>query len=352
LPPSTNKVDPVISPPLSTPPQVSLEDYPMPQSLTQLNVELVEFIAEVFQEDKTFESTLFGSTEALLSAPQPKNRQVRITRKRAATENMSLARHWKAFNEQVIFSVLSDPAALLSSFTKDGKLFDSQSLWYCMLQLNRVAPTLVLHSLWLAAESLFTPPEGLRNPREASRNSKPSLSSQDAGSLMSIGLHALMVAGSFATDSRTLYEVSRIRSTGLALSETGTPARQPPSICLEYDDVFTNEVALRLARRLFRAIVARRCFARMAKLNKHADDDPQSLDILRPLLAQLDLLSPDSARVLEFTDEERLLHETRAPTLLLDWAKAVLLADWDGEATFAIDSPFGGAFSLIAAMCK
>jgi hypothetical protein len=333
-----------------------LKDYPPPQTLSQLNIEIVEFISHVFEEDQSSDDTLFCATEARLCPPDPKNHTKKLVRKKQRTRSAALVKRWKAFNEQVIFSVLSDSRSLLSSFTKEGKIYDSQSLWYCMLRLMRVTPTLVLHSLWLAAESLFIPPKSLSALRPVSwgtlRSNQSSLSDSEAGFLISICLHGLMAAASLATDSRTLYEMSRIRSNGLALAENGAPARQPSSVCLEYDDVFSNEVALRLARRLFRAVTARRCFAEMSDLCASSFETAPSLDILRPLLSQLDLLSPDSVRMLEFSSEERLLHETRAPTLLLDWARAVLLADWDGKPEFSTDGPFSGALSFIAAMRK
>ncbi|KAI9151979.1 Ubiquitin-protein ligase E3A [Paramyrothecium foliicola] len=351
--PSTLKEEPIVQTP-SESTSLPLENYPLPQTLSQLSVELVDFISDVFQEDQSSDDTLFGNTTFQLSAPEPKRRVRRLSRKPSSMNQVVVAKHWKAFNEQVIFSVFSDSRALISSFTQDGRLYDSQSLWYCMLQLVRVMPTLVLHSLWIAAESLFVPPKALqtvlRSNMEKPTRSRVSLTASEAGYLVSICLHALMAAGSLATSSRTLYEMSRIRSSGLAFAESGSPARQPSSVCLQYDDVFTNDIALRLARRLFRAITARRCFAEMADLNNNASSEALNSDVLRPLLGQLDLLSPDSTRILEFSSDERLLHETRAPTLLLDWARAVLLNDWDGQAEFASDSPFSGALSLIAAM--
>ena len=123
-------------------------------------------------------------------------------------------------------------------------------------------------------------------------------------------------------------------------------------MCLEYEDVFSNELALRLARRLFCAITARRCFADIAECDLSLRDNGSDFDVLRPLLSQLDLLSNEPARVLDFTPAERLLHETRVPTLLLDWARAVLLREWDGRPEFSSDGPFHGALSLVATLCK
>ncbi|KAM0348847.1 hypothetical protein ACHAP4_010795 [Fusarium culmorum] len=132
------------------------------------------------------------------------------------------------------------------------------------------------------------------------------------------------------------------RKSGSAIS------RQPSSRCLDYDDAFSNDVAVRLARRLFCAITARRCFAdRAHPAGRLEGFKMNDCDILQPLVNQLDFLSTGSASILEFPRDERLLHETRVPTVLLDWARTILLNEWDGRAHFAMDGPFGGALSFI-----
>lgn len=330
-------------------------NYPLPQALSRLNVELVDFICDVFLEDHTSESSWLGHRADNGLNPEPQNRQDSLIRRRPELHS-PLTKQWKAFNEQTLFSVLSDPHSLVLSFTRDGKLYDSHTLWYCMRRLTRVAPSLVFHSLWMAAESLFTPPRSLQTLRSPTRKvfeaSRKSLSNYEAGCIMSICLHALVAAAPTVPDSRTLYEMSRIRANGLALAGNAFTARQPPSICLDYDDVFSNDLALRLARRLFCAVTARHIFAEMADVDDKIRDTASELDVLRPLLDQLDLLGTSSIRILEFTQSERLLHETRVPTLLLDWARAVLLEGWDGQAVFSSDSAFGGALSLISTLRK
>lgn len=337
----------------------SWKEYPLPQALGQLNVELIDFICDVFHEDSTEEKQFFGPLTLSESHPKPQNKSKRLERNRA---NRGLkaavlsSRKWQAFNEQTIFNVMSDPHSLVKSFTKDGKLFDSQTLWYCMLRMTRVAPSLVLHSLWMAAKSLFVPPEVLSSTRLPARKlfgdyQKPSLSNFEAGCIMSICLHALVAAAPCAPDSKTLYEMSRIRSSGLVLAGQGAAARQPSSVCLEYDDIFSNELALRLARRLFCAITARKCFAEIAEWDGDAEE-AIGIDVLGLLLNQLDLVGSGPVRILDFTQAERLLHETRVPTLLLDWARAVLLQEWNGRPEYANDTPFHGAMSLIATLCE
>jgi hypothetical protein len=110
-------------------------------------------------------------------------------------------------------------------------------------------------------------------------------------------------------------------------------------------------MALRLARRLFAAITTRRRFDALCESNM-APDEHSEQDVLAPLFSQLDFLNMDAVYVLEFSFPERALHETRVPILLLDWARAVMLHDWDGSPEVPRDGAFGGALALIEAMCK
>ncbi|KAF6524091.1 hypothetical protein HZS61_012590 [Fusarium oxysporum f. sp. conglutinans] len=174
------------------------------------------------------------------------------------------------------------------------------------------------------------------------------LSDIDAGYLMSICMHALVAAAPAVQDSRTLYEMSRVRSNGLTLAGRSAMARQSSSRCLDYDDAFSNDLAIRLARRLFCAITARRYFSnKMDNAGPLNETENNKVDILQSLVDQLDFLSTGSAMILEFPQSERLLHETRVPTILLDWARTILLNEWDGRADFDMDGPFGGALSFI-----
>ncbi|KAM0259343.1 hypothetical protein ACHAQJ_003375 [Trichoderma viride] len=323
----------------------------LPQSLSSLNVELVDFICDVFQEDSTNESQFFGPLESHASYPKPQNPSKKLTRRQSISHSTSPSQ-WKAFNEQALFTVLSDPHSLVQSFSQNGKLYDSHTLFYCMLRMTRAAPTLVLHSLWIAAESLFTAPRSLqasqsRAAKALPRSRRP-LSDFEAGCVMSACLHALVAVAPFVSDSKTLYDMSRIRSTGLVLGGNGLSTRQPQSICLEYEDVFSNDVAVRLARRVFSAVSARRSLANLMRMDGR--NKAGQLDILQPLLNQLDLLSSGPLRILEFPQAERLLHETRVPTLLLDWARTVLHHEWDGNPEIVNNGAFYGALSLISTM--
>lgn len=329
----------------------------LPQALSCLNVDLINFICDVYEEDGTLESHLASPQATGNAYPQPENRPHPLARRSSSPTAIS-KKQWKGFNEQTLFNVLMDPKAVVQSFTCDNKLYDSQTLWYCFYRMNRVAPSLVLHSLWLAAGRLFVPPTGIKVDRLAgmrtieNQGGTQGLSSAHAGYLVSICMHALVAAAPVVPDSRTLYEMSRIRSNGLTLAGGTAVARQPSSRCLGYDDVFSNDLAIRLARRLFCAITARRYFADMSCSTSSTNTRAPNPDILQPLVSQLDFLSTGSASVLEFAHSERLLHETRVPTVLLDWARTIILNEWNGKPDFTMDGPFGGALSFIETMRK
>ncbi|ROT36226.1 ubiquitin-protein ligase E3A [Sodiomyces alkalinus F11] len=344
----------VISPPEKMEPiEETLPDGVLPQSLKLLNMDLVDFVCDVLQDDGTSEKHLFeppqitGSSLGLVERP----RAMRRTKERASPYPKRLKTQWKYFIEQSLFNVLSDPKKLIASFAQNGELLDSHSLWYCMVRLTRVAPTLVFDGLWIAAASLFGPPKSLQSLRSPTTKVfmklEKSLTNVEAGHLTAICLHALVAAAPLVTDTRSLYEMSTIRSSGLTLAGGSTAAR----LCLQYHDVFSDDLLLRLARRLFLAISARRCFAEMAvPVEEASDRSGDDLDALRPLLAQLELVGINSVPGLQATQAERELHEVRAPTLLLDWAKTVILDEWDGNPVISFNSPLGGALTLLTAM--
>ncbi|KAI1054956.1 hypothetical protein LB506_006842 [Fusarium annulatum] len=330
----------------------SLENI-LPQALSQLDVNLVDFICDIYEEDGTAQSVIVSASDATHPYPRPVN-QRKPLRRQSMSRTTRSRKQWQRFNDQTLFNVLVDPQVIVQSFTHDRKLYDSQTLWYCFHRLSRVACNLVFHSLWLAAGRLFVPPQDSRSHNSIKDNDsrlqkhKGSLSDVDAGYLMSICMHALVAAAPAVQDSRTLYEMSRVRSNGLTLAGRSAMARQSSSRCLDYDDAFSNDLAIRLARRLFCAITARRHFSnKMDNAGPLNETENNKVDILQPLVDQLDFLSTGSAAILEFPQSERLLHETRVPTVLLDWARTILLNEWDGRADFTMDGPFGGALSFI-----
>ncbi|ROV91055.1 hypothetical protein VMCG_09597 [Cytospora schulzeri] len=320
----------------------------LPQAISRLNVDIVDFICDVLQDDGTREQHLLEPAEpskTLAGSRRSTKSMKRRNKSRRSSYPPDLKREWKLFIEQSLFYTLSDPHALIRSFTHKGELIDSQTLWYCMLRMTRVAPTLVYHCLWLSAAHLFAPPKSVQSLRSPTARLFPkqelSLSNAEAGRLISICLHALIAAVPVVSEKSQITEMSRLRSQGLSLAASGS---QSPELCLQYDDAFSNDLAMRLARRLLTAITTRRYFDDMVEHEFVVGDDSEGEpDILAPLFAQLDALS---------VSNEEGLHETRMSTLLLDWSRAVMFHEWDGNLEVPGDGPFGGALALTDAIYK
>lgn len=328
----------------------------LPQSLSRFSVQTVDFICDVLQEDATCETHLLEpptistheSAKYHSSQLSPWKRRRRSSKR--YTQNLKL--QWKLFIEQSIFNVLSDPRAVLESFTNRDGLIDSQSLWYCMLRLTRVAPNIVLDSLWITLSGLFAPPKPLQSPTSQTSKLFPrsgsSFTNAEAGFILSICLHALVATAPLVTDSRQLIDMSRIRAHGLTLTNGGAVARQATSICLQYEDAFTDDLALRLARRLLTMITARRRFDLLVEFDRDSERKRER-DVVEIFLAHLESTSQSPLNV---SKAERSMHEKRMPILILDWARAVMFNEWEGQADVPGDGPFGGALALTAAMCS
>ncbi|KAK7218165.1 hypothetical protein V2G26_006168 [Clonostachys chloroleuca] len=331
-------------------------DCPLPQSLTHLTARVIDFICDVFDEDSTSERAIPYELESTEVIPQPQRKYIRLERTHWLREPIP-RRQWKAFNEQTLFHVLSNPESLIQSFTVDGILLDSHSLWYCMLRLTRASPNLVFHSLWIAAGSLFLPPESVRSAGfqkvNVTRSRQRTLSELEAGCILSICLHALIASVPFCSDTRQLAEMWRIRSRGLASSALYDSSELPYWFREDFDDAFSNNLAIRLARRLCGAVEVWHHFAAAVGSMKGKPNEIKSkMDILKPFIQQIGLSGFDSAPALEFPVAERLSHQNRVQSLALDWVKTVLLDDWDGNPNFAANSPSSGALSFIGSMHK
>ncbi|CAJ2505206.1 Uu.00g126000.m01.CDS01 [Anthostomella pinea] len=323
----------------------------LPQSLSRLSLQAVNFICDVLQEDATTERHMLEPPVVSGSIKRSSSRLKSWKRKRKTQapypENLKL--QWKLFAEQSIFNVLSDPQAVLDSFTNRDGAIDSQTLWYCMLRLTRVAPSLVFDSLWIALAGVYAPPRSIQPWISPAKIPQKSFSNAEAASLMSVCFHALIAAAPLVTDPRQLNDMSRIRSHGLSLTGGGTIAKQPTSLCLQYEDALTDDMALRLARRLLTAIPTRCDFDEMVDFDPLREDIEVvfELPVLRILLSSIE---SSSQSVLNFSKAERSMHEKRIPILLLDWARAVMVHEWEGKPDVSGDGPFGGALSLIEAM--
>jgi hypothetical protein len=335
----------------------------LPQSLSLLPIDLLNFLCDTLQIDGTSEKHDLMPTEVgrdstrWLNSNSPYAAGRKSFSKTKSVYSSQGKHQWKDFIQQALFDVLSKPESLIQSFSHcDQRLYDTQTIWYLMLRLTRVAPSLVLDSLWNAAGYLFNPPDtisSLHDWKESDAVAKPSLSSGEAARLINICLHALVATAPLLTDARQLANMSRIRSFGLAMLGRETSSLEPVQLCLAYEDAFTNDLAMRLARRLFASIPTRRRFAELADNQQGMKPDgKKEPDVLEGVLSTLKFLDLGTTPALHFHDEERDLHEKRVPTLLLDWARTVMLQDWNGSAEVAAEGSFGGALAMMAAICK
>lgn len=334
----------------------------LPQSIGCLSVELIDFICDILQmDDKREKHSLEPETIGSNLKREEWKKMITLREFFAkGSPSRSSKDEWRKFIEQSLFDVLSRPESLLSSFIDDyqKRMFDTQTIWYLMLRMTRAAPSLVFDSLWIAAGTLFQPPEKTESiyewPKQSSLETKAAsrnLSNTDAARVMNLCLHALVAAAPLVKDARQLANMSRIRSYGLTTLGRNMASLEPAILCLQYDDAFTNDLALRLARRLFAAIPTRRRFAELLELQKEArSEETREQDILDAVLSTLKFL--DSSPIIYFSAEERMLHEARVPVLILDWARTVMLQDWIGTAEVPGDGSFGGALAMMAAIYK
>lgn len=334
-----------------------------PQSLSFLPIDIVDFLCDVLQFDGTSErhnlQPPFVSLELKQRLGAPSKMKANPRLGTGAVDSSLAKQKWKLFIEQGLFDVLSKPNSLIQSFSySDQRVYDSQTLWYIMLRLTRVSPSVVLDSLWDVAGALFKPPKALEFIHDWAKEQpkqKPSLdalSNHEASRVINICLHALLATTPLVPDARQLANMSRIRSFGLTMLGRETSSLEPVELCLQYEDAFSNELALRLARRIFASIPTRRRFAELMDLQSGALGDEGEPDILETVLATLNFLDLGKSPALDFPDTERELHEKRVPTLILDWSRTVMLQDWHGSAEVSADGAFGGALAMVSTMCK
>jgi hypothetical protein len=333
-----------------------------PQSVSHLPIDLINFLCDVLQNDRTAEMHDLKPSQVVKMLVRWQDKQCSYEKGRdprlMGPDSAANRERWRLFVQQSLFDVLSKPDSLLKSFRDDeGQLFDTHTIWYLLLRMTRVAPSLVFHSLWTVAGALFNPPEKLETIHDWAKESQNSpsskaLSNQEAAEVMSICLHALVATAPLVSNARQLANMSRIRSYGLTMLGRDKSSLEPAALCLQYEDAFSNELALRLARRVFASIPTRRRFTELMDVqNDVRNDGEREPDVLEVVLAKLKFLDLETPPVLSFTLDERDLHEKRVPTLLLDWARTIMLQDWQGSAEVSAEGAFGGALALIAAIC-
>ncbi|TAQ83409.1 hypothetical protein B7494_g8266 [Chlorociboria aeruginascens] len=328
---------------------------PLPNSLSILSIEVIDLLCDILQSDGTYEKhslhpqvIIGGLRRQSISSVL---KRVSILEKDSQLA-LSLKVQWRSFIYQSLFYVLSNPESLLKSFSDEhSQLLHSQKIWYLMLRMTRVAPSNVLDSLWIAAGKLFELPEiASEKIKDLTPDTERAISNSDAARIITLCLHALVATAPLVTDPTQLMGISRIRSLGLVMSRGMASSSELTELCLQYEDAFTDELALRLARRIFAAIPTRRHCMELEELQMRPREGTQDDDILSDFLASQKYLALGSQPALNFSDIEFNFHRKRVVALTLDWARTVMMKDWDGNPEVHSDSPFGGALATMAAI--
>lgn len=329
------------------------KDKSLPQSLGVLTIETIELMCNILMADSVLEfrpNTLSSMDEArLFKCAMSLSPKLKIKR----LPNTAVG--WRTFTEQSLFYVLSDRKALIKSFTTDSNtLLDSRALIYCLMRISRVACEVLFEGLWIAAADLYDLPQELSDIQDGARQQldgkSPSSSpttTDEASRLMIICFHALIAAAPYSQNS---LPASLSRGRGLSYTRHYPHASE---YALALDDTLSDELALRLARRLLAAISARRHFQEIERLNNWESSGPaETPDILDDVLESLESFDVERSLFIPVSVDQRQQGQTRSATILIDWARTVMLQDWKGTAIVPADGTFGGALAVITALYK
>lgn len=277
------------------------------------------------------------------------------------TSNQNNNIQWQLFLHQSLFYVLSSPESLLKSFEvgDSDAIVHPHIIWDGMQQIIRISKPIALDSLWIAAAALYEHPHELWSTydwpeksgwrRNVSRKEYTNAQMANLVAILFCGLVALLPSG-FSREE--IESVITSRSRGWSGHDTRRCA-------LSLDDAFSNELALRFARRLFAAIPAGRLYQEILKVNVSGDGHkPQTPDILNTALDTLTRFDPGlhtkSAMYLDkdVSMDENVHLRKHFVILLLEWARTLLLKEWNGQAEVPSNGAFGGALALLSALCK
>ncbi|KFY22333.1 hypothetical protein V493_06658, partial [Pseudogymnoascus sp. VKM F-4281 (FW-2241)] len=327
-------------------------DENLPQSLSTLTVESVELICNILLADGILNFRK-GGIPSMDEARLLKN-GISLPPTLKVKRQPNTAKGWKTFAEQSLFYVLSDRRTLIKSFsTESNILLESRMLTYCLARISRVAFDVLFDGLWSVAADLYDLPRQLSGIQDVGKQqlggdlpSGSPTTKEEASKIMIICLHALVAAAPYSHNLYVTRPASLSRGRGLSYTRHYPYAA---GYALDLDDVLSNELALRLARRLFAAIAARRRFQELERLNNWESAGPtQGTDILDDVLESLE--SFDIERSPPLPNSQRLPDETRSATILIDWARTVILQDWKATAIVPADGAFGGALALVKAI--
>ncbi len=324
----------------------------LPQCLEVLSVRTIDLLCNILLADLSpeLQSRFAGTFVRPVNWQSGWASQGQLTDRRLPGS----AKPWRTFAEQSIFYVLSDYRTLLRSFSDDsGKLLPGRLLQYCFMRISQVAPDLMLEALWIAAGALYHMPHkldamaGIKGRRKFDSAAAENVSEQDASNMVTLFCHALIatVPCSFSHDLTRLTLVTRAQGQSHhCLDDSG----KVEEYSLLADDAYSNELALRLARRVFAAIPVREDTQNLETGNqlKGSRNTNKTLG-LNCIIQSLTHFDDDSdPTTTNFEINYREPAGQRASVILLAWAKAVLMHDWDGSALVPSHGPVAGALSL------
>ncbi|KAI9887704.1 MAG: hypothetical protein M1823_000453 [Watsoniomyces obsoletus] len=294
-----------------------------------------------------------------------------------------------SFVDQSVYYILSGPETLLASFhdpTVDptGRTADDGGLPLNPLKTHEafrmlldIRHNLVLHSLWQGIEALFVPPPQLVRSRKLRNrvlaassvscstrgtSSRPSwapgryLADMEAAQIVSLAFHALFAAVP-AIRAYLGESMTEVRSDGKVGFDDRTPhflIRQVGDV-MRGVDAFENELALRLASRLVRAVATRLYYSELLPATTtdtegSASTSKVSANFASILCAYLADCHPGPATLGDFDPDAHLPTTPRhrkpwtMPSVMVEWVRTVLVKSWDGKEEV---SRFGEAGSAL-----
>jgi hypothetical protein len=365
--------------------------YRPPQSLSHLSHDTVDVLVKLTKgihniEEPSFESGS-GSASGSGPGPGPGPGSSLVQRQRSVKMGHSDFFHAepaRAFTFQSIYYVFSTPEAMIKSFKNDesssrskagGLHLDPHRLDESLRLLLRENTALMFHSLWQGIECLFTPPPDLFPPRSpklktamsthsvptntreefnngASGPAFPYLSDLEAAHIVILCLQALSAALPKLNPEIWL-AIHKLRAQGSIVPDFSFGvAKSLVEPLLESIEVFEDDMALRLMERLVRGIASRAQFNEMLKIrDKSTNNQPTFFDILRQYY--------EESRM-QHLEDDKTLASTKLPlggglslaNGTVEWARGVLLKNWDGKQEIARSSIAGSAIQLLSFLCR
>lgn len=321
-----------------------------PQSLRVLSEDAIEDLSYILEADAPLD--LYAEPPTPWFTPRWSKKGSNITPHKRMPNS---AAAWKDFAEQSIFYVLSSSKTLLESFTdQSGNLLSNFDLKISFLRLSRVSKDIMLDALWIAAGDLFLMPAQLADLQDSAKHhiarrsgSKSPLRSRDATNVMMLIFHALIWTLPSQPDLSLTEFTLQQRQEGRSYRHN-----KPSEWQLELDDALSNDLAIRLARRLFAAVSVRECFMLLANRNNLDspifEGAPALLPLInRPIHVPANVRADQRKKV-----EASALRAANESTRMLGqglraWAMKIFVEEWDGTSIISADGPIAGALSVL-----